>query len=202
MKTIMKLSIGIAVCFFLIPSFTRAQAEFGIAGGIGAGKVDLEHVGPDRHAGQVIGRRITDYELGLFAKLPTSTLFYVKPMAMFGYQTGHVVFDERQITYRSNNFAVPVLLGFSPDPNGPFSIEAGPVYSYLADVTRNFENKGDTWDSQRHGIGVRAGVAFDFGSLLFTTSYEGLNYDLINPELTGLREPGKVMFGLGYTLGN
>lgn len=199
MKTTVKLSIGIAICFFLIPSLTIAQSEFGIAGGIGAGKVDLEHVGEDRDADQVIGRRITNYELGLFAKLHASPMFYVKPMAMFGYQTGHVVFDERQITYRSNNFAVPVLLGFTPDPNGPFSLEAGPVYSYLGDVTRNFENKGDTWDSQRHGLGIRAGMALDFGSVIFTTSYEGLNYDLINPELTGLREPGKFMFGLGYT---
>jgi hypothetical protein len=202
MKTIMKLSLGIAVCFFLIPSLTRAQVQFGIAGGLGTGRVELENVGSGRESYKIIGRRITDYELGAFAKFHASPMFYVKPMAMFGYQTGHVFADGgHQVTYRSNNFAVPVLLGFKPDPNGPFSLEAGPVYSYLADVTRNFENRGNDWDTQRHGLGVRAGMALDFGSVIFTTSYEGLNYDLIHPERTGLKEPGKVMFGLGYTFG-
>ena len=202
MKTIKKLSVGIAVCLFLIPSFTKAQTEFGIAGGLGTGRVELEDVGSGRESYQIIGRRITDYELGAFAKFQTAPMFYVKPMAMFGYQTGHVMADGRQVTYRSNNFAVPVLFGFTPDPNGPFSLEAGPVYSYLGDVTRNFENRGNDWDSQRHGLGVRAGMALDFGAVTFTTSYEGLTYDLGTADLPALREPGKVMFGLGYTIGH
>lgn len=199
MKTIKKLSVGIAACFFLITSLARAQEYIGggIAAGVSTGTVKLENVG--RHSSDVTARNITGYELGGFAKFE-SDLMYIKPMALLGYQTGNVTVDGRQITFRSNKFSLPVMFG--AHIAGPLSIEAGPVYSYLGDVTRNFENRGDDWNTKQHGLGYRTGLVADFGPLMLNATFEGLTYDLGNSNRPGLKEPAKIIFGAGYTFGD
>jgi hypothetical protein len=199
MKAIKKLSVGIAVCFFLTSSLAKAQ--FGIAAGVSTGNVKLESVSIDRDQNKmdITGRNITGYELAAFAKLDAD-LIYVKPMALLGYQTGHVMAGGEQVTYRSNRFAVPVLVGY--ELAGPLSIEAGPVYSYLGDVTRNFDGRGDLWNTKQHGLGYRAGLVADFGPWMLNATFEGLTYDLGNSARPGLKEPAKIIFGAGYTFGD
>jgi hypothetical protein len=198
MKAIKNLSVGIVITFLLISSIVRAQlVSGGIAAGVSTGSVKLEDV-PSRFTDVVNGRNITGYELGAFAKIKAGPV-YVKPMALFGYQTGHVMVDDEQVTYRSNRFAVPLLLGYNVI--GPLSIEAGPVYNYLGDVTRNFENMGDTWDVKQNGLGYRAGLVADFGPLMLNATFEGLTYDLGDSDRPGLKEPAKIILGAGFTFG-
>jgi hypothetical protein len=199
MKAIKKLSVGIAVCFFLTSSFIRAQfLEGGITAGVSTGNVKLENVSVDRSLVDITGRNITGYELAGFAKFDADFV-YVKPMALLGYQTGHVFAGGEQITYRSNRFAIPVLVG--RNIVGPLYLEAGPVYSFLGDVTRNFDGRGDNWNTKQHGLGYRAGLVADFGPLMLNATFEGLTYDLGNSARPGLKEPAKIILGAGYTFG-
>ncbi|MGV3630788.1 MAG: hypothetical protein ACO1O6_06265 [Bacteroidota bacterium] len=197
MKTINQIAAGIAFFFICSPFVSYSQMlSGGVVGGVSTGEVRMNHVG-DGFNDVVTGDNILGYEAGVFLKFKAGPV-YIKPMALYNHQSGHVTFDDESVAYRANKIGVPVMFGLNI--LGPISIEAGPVYNYLVDVTQNFDDTRD-WDVGQNGLGYRAGLAFDFGPLMLNASYEGMTYDLGNSNRTGFREPSKLIFGAGLRFG-
>ncbi len=197
MKTIKQIGYGLVLLFTISPFISRAQLlSGGVVGGVSTGEVRMEHIG-DGFNDVVTGDNILGYEAGIFLKVKAGPV-YVKPMAMYSYQSGHVDFGDQSVSYRANKVGVPLMFGLNII--GPLSVEAGPVYNYVVDVTQNFDDTRD-WDVGQNGLGYRAGVAFDFGPLMLNASYEGMTYDLGSSNRTGFREPHKLIFGAGLRLG-
>ena len=150
----------------------------------------------DRGFNDVVnGKNITGIEAGLFLKYKAGPL-YVRPMAMYTYQSGTVIYNGETVAYKANKVGIPVLVGLHLV--GPFSIEAGPVYNYLVDVTKNYG--GYDWQTGKNGLGYRAGIALNFGALSLNAGYEGMTY-MRSSSQTGFREPSKLLFGLALSLG-
>ncbi|MCE3297216.1 MAG: hypothetical protein K0R65_2930 [Crocinitomicaceae bacterium] len=196
MKTINQIAAG-AFLFILCPFMTQAQMfTGGIVGGVSTGEVRMQHI--DEGFNDVVtGKNIMGFEAGAFVRLKAGPV-YVKPMALYTHQSGHVTFNDQSVAYRANKVGVPVMFGVNI--LGPVSIEAGPVYNYLVDVTQNFDNTRD-WNVGQNGLGYRAGLVFDIGPLMVNAAYEGMTYDIGNSSRTGFREPHKLIFGAGLKFG-
>lgn len=179
----------------LISNSFQAQLSGGITAGLSTGSVKIEEVG--RGFNDVVsGKNITGYEAGFFLKYKAGSV-YVKPMALYSFQQGEVTYQDQQMTYKSDKMAVPLLFGLNL--LGPVSIEAGPVYNYVVDMTEQFNS--DRFVTGKSGIGYRAGLSLNFRSLLVTAAYEGMNFPSTNSGQTQFSEPHKLVFGLALTLG-
>jgi hypothetical protein len=198
MKAIKQIVYGLTVLFTIGPFFTQAQMlSGGVVGGVSTGEVRMENIG-DGFNDVVTGDNILGFEAGVFLKLKAGPI-YIKPMALYNHQSGHVTFNDESVAYRANKVGVPIMFGLKI--LGPISIEAGPVYNYLVDVTQDFGDDRRDWDVGHNGLGYRAGLAFDFGPLMLNASYEGMTYDLGSSNQTGFREPHKLIFGAGLKFG-
>ena len=198
METINKITNGMAILFMVLISFT-VRAQFlsgGVVAGVSTGQVEIRHF--DRGTtDESRGLDIAGFEAGGFMKFKAGPV-YLKPMTLYNFQSGQVIVDGEDVSYRANKIGFPVLVGMNVV--GPLSVEAGPVYNYLAGVTRHRDGATD-WDFGRSGLGYRAGLAADFGPLMLNLTYEGLTYDLGDEHRTGLREPHKLIFGAGLKFG-
>ncbi|MES2589656.1 MAG: hypothetical protein V4622_11805 [Bacteroidota bacterium] len=193
MKTINKISLAIGILLF--SNSLHSQLNGGVFSGVTTSAVEIKHV--DRGFTDVInGNNIMGYEAGVFLKYKASSL-YIKPMAIYNYQSGHVTYQGETVSYTANKVGIPVLFGLNLV--GPVSLEAGPVYNYLVDVTRDFEGQ-NTWNYGKNGLGYRAGLALDFGPLILNASYEGMTY-MNNTSQTQFREPYKLIFGAALKFG-
>lgn len=187
--------ISMVVCMLLISNLSLAQLSGGIGLGVGTGAVEIEEV--DRGFNDVVeGKNIMGYEAGLFLKYQMGS-FYVKPMALYSFQSGDITYQGEQFSYKSDKLGVPLIFGL--DLVGPLAIEAGPVYNYVVDMTEQV-NSND-FVTARSGIGYRAGIALNFKSISLNAAYEGMTYQTSNSEKTSFTEPYKIIFGIGLTLG-
>lgn len=193
MKTSNKISF--ILIFVLLSSNLKAQLNGGISSGVTTSAVEIEHV--DRGFSDVVnGKNIMGYEAGLFLKYKAGSL-YVKPMAIYNYQSGYVTYQGESVSYKANKVGVPVIFGLNIV--GPVSIEAGPVYNYLVDVSRDYGGQ-NYWNYSKNGLGYRAGLALDFGPLILNASYEGMTY-MESSNQTKFKEPYKLIFGAAFKFG-
>lgn len=193
MKTVQKITFALGLLF--IPYSLIAQLNGGVSSGVTTSAVEIQHV--DRGFTDVAnGKNIMGYEAGIFLKYKAGSL-YVKPMALYNYQSGYVTYQGESVSYKSNKVGIPVLFGLNII--GPVSIEAGPVYNYLVDVTRDYGGQ-NYWDYGKNGLGYRAGLALDFGPLILNASYEGVTYKQSSSQ-TRFGEPYKLIFGAAFKFG-
>lgn len=192
-RVIYKLSICLFLCFAVFPA--KAQLSVGVAAGVSTGAVEIEEV--DRSFTDVIqGQNIMGYEAGLFLKYQFGSL-YVKPMALYSFQSGDITYQDQRTSYKSDKLGVPVIFGL--DLIGPLSLEAGPVYNYVVDMTQEFNSS--EFVTARSGIGYRAGLALNFKALSLNLAYEGMTYQTSNSSKTSFTEPYKIIFGVGLAFG-
>lgn len=172
----------------------KSQVNVGIMAGVSTGAVEMKDI--DQGFTDVVkGKNIMGYEMGIFLKLKAGPI-YVKPIMAYAYQSGRVVYDGENVAYKANKIAFPILLGLNLV--GPLSIEAGPVYNYLLNVTHQFDSYD--WDFNKNGLGYRFGLALDFGQLILNLSYEGVSYSLGNSR-SDYKEPYKLIFGAALKFG-
>lgn len=189
-------SLLFGMIFTMFSFFSYAQVSGGIVAGVSTGAVEINQI--DRRITEVVnGNNITGIEGGLFLKVKAGPV-YVKPMALYSYQSGEVNYRDQIMNYKSNKLGIPVMFGLKLI--GPLGIEAGPVYNYVVSITDEFNSTDDVMLA-KNGFGYRAGVVLDFGTLIINSAYEGMTYQTSNANQTGFKEPYKIIFGVALRLG-
>ena len=172
-------------------------------GGLSTSSVKIEDIG-NKFTNIIKGNDIYGFEVGAFAKLQLRP-FYIKAMGLYNFNSGNVTYqtqDNGTTTNHTNDFSfqkfeVPLLAGFEI---GPLGIEAGPVYNYVIQATGNFNS--NSVNVQRNGIGYRVGAVLTLGAFLMHVSYEGAAYYSSSANNNTFKEPYKLVFGIGFKLGN
>jgi hypothetical protein len=203
MKTKIRNIVG---AFILLAGISGAKAQIfggGIVGGVSTSAVKIEDIG-SKFTNLIQGNDVYGFEVGAFAKLQLRP-FYIKAMGLYNFNSGNVTYqtqDNGTTTTHTNDFSfqkfeVPLMGGFEI---GPLGIEAGPVYNYVLQSTGNFN--ANNVNVQRNGIGYRLGAVLTLGSFLMHVSYEGAAYYASNNTNDTFKEPYKIVFGIGFKLGN
>lgn len=196
-KNVLLILLGFA------PLSLMAQISTGLLFGVSTGAVKLENI--DNQFSEVIkGKKIRGYEGGVFLKLKGGA-FYVKPAVLYNFRKGDVnyrtVENEKDpletAIFKQHKIQVP--LNFGLNILGPLAIEGGPMYNYMFSVTDEFGGKevkiGPT------GLGYRIGASLEIGNAFLTLSYEGARFKTDSDKDPILKEPYKLIFGIGITLG-
>lgn len=192
MKTIKH--FGILICCILGISPIQAQLSGGITAAASTGAVEMENM--DQGFRDVVnGKNITGFEGGIFLKYKAGPV-YIKPMAMYTYQSGTVTYNGEDFSYKASKVGVPLMFGLHVI--GPVALEAGPVYNYLVDVNRQYGEYN--WQAGRNGLGYRAGLALNFGALSLNASYEGMTFMRSSNQI-GYKEPYRLLFGAALSFG-
>lgn len=202
----MKKIIIIATTLLLVRVCIAQSISGGIIGGINTGPVKITDIEAE-FTDVIEGENILGYEAGIFAKVRIAP-FYIKPLLLYSVKDGEIKYIqqnvseirrvERTISFRTEKLEVPLLFGMNLA--GPLlSIEAGPVYNYLVDITERYnENKLEV---SKNGLGYRAGLASEIGPMNLSASFQG-SASFTSTTKATYQEPYKFIFGLGFTLGN
>jgi hypothetical protein len=202
MKTIKKLLL--LPVFVLLASQGSAQMlSGGLMAGVSSGAVKIDDI--DNRFTQVIeGKNITGYEGGIFLRFKFGP-FYIKPAAIYTFRSGEVTFEQiragisspKTVEFKMHKVATPLLFGIKF--LGPLSVEGGPVYNLLISATDDYS--GNQLDFSGTGYGYRIGASADLGPFLLYLHYEGATFKSSGVNSATFKEPSKVVFGAGFTIG-
>lgn len=179
-----KLKLIIALAFiFCLSQFSNAQitnAKVGIKGGVNFANLYTQDV-DDNNV-------LTNFNLGLFAKLPITEMFAIQPELNYSGKgsklTYNNLFAKGTAKFNLAYLEIPVLAVINVTEN--FNIHAGPYAAYLLsanvknDATNNsfdFENNFKAEDFNRFDVGVSVGLGIDLDSFSVGARY---NYGLSN----------------------
>ena len=179
-----KLKFIIASTFiFCLSQLSNAQitnAKVGIKGGVNFSNLYTEDV-DDNNV-------LTNFNLGLFAKLPITEMFAIQPELNYSGKgsrlTYNNLFAKGTAKFNLAYLEVPVLAVINITEN--FNIHAGPYAAYLLsanvknDATNNtfdFENNFEAEDFNRFDVGASVGLGIDLDSFSVGARY---NYGLSN----------------------
>jgi hypothetical protein len=200
MKTRLK---RIALLLALLTAAFGLQAQFSMKGGFGGGVVTgpvrIEDMG-NRFTEVINGKNLNGFEAGFLLKAQAGPIF-IKPMAMYGFRYGNVTYNthdgvEKAQTFAMHKIEFPILLGVRF--LGPFYVEGGPSYNYIFSATSNYN--GNIVNVTPGALGYRVGVGAELGPIVLSVNYGGATYRYSGDRAT-LREPYKLIFGLGIILG-
>lgn len=179
-----KLKFIIASTFiFCLSQLSNAQvtnAKVGIKGGVNFSNLYTEDV-DDNNV-------LTNFNLGLFAKLPITEMFAIQPELNYSGKgsrlTYNNLFAKGTAKFNLAYLEIPVLAVINITEN--FNIHAGPYAAYLLsanvknDATNNtfdFENNFEAEDFNRFDVGASVGLGIDLDSFSVGARY---NYGLSN----------------------
>ncbi len=165
---------------FVCATATSAEAQktnsqtFGIKGGINFSNLYVKDGGDNK--------MLTGFNVGLFAKLPVSTIFAIQPELYFttkGAQTTYnSTFINGTVQYNFNYLEVPLLFVVNITDN--FNLHAGPYVSYMLNgKVKNksnvgavdFDEKINTEDYNKVDAGIAAGAGVDLGGVSLGARY-------------------------------
>ena len=179
-----KLKFVIASTFiFCLSQLSNAQitnAKVGIKGGVNFSNLYTQDV-DDNNV-------LTNFNLGLFAKLPITEMFAIQPELNYSGKgsrlTYNNLFAKGTAKFNLAYLEIPVLAVINITEN--FNIHAGPYAAYLLsanvknDATNNtfdFENNFEAEDFNRFDVGASVGLGIDLDSFSVGARY---NYGLSN----------------------
>lgn len=172
---------------------TKNGAKFGVKGGINFSNMYTKEV-TDENV-------LTGFHLGLYAKLPITTLFSIQPEILYSTKGAELTYNNAFATgtakFTLNYIEVPILAVINITKN--INIQAGPYIAFLVDgkvknqsnVTAfDFEENLSKEDFNKLDAGLALGVGLDLETFSIGARY---NY--------GLQKVGKErsFFGNNYT---
>ena len=200
MKSTNKILLAAVMLFAL-----QASAQK-ITGGIMAGEsissVKISEI-PNGFTEVIKGNNIIGIEGGFYLKLNAGP-FYGKPELLINYRSGMV--DEQNASgesvqttsFKMSRLEIPVMLGL--ELLGPFSIEAGPVYNKVLNVTETFSN--ERVSIKQGGLGYRFGAVAELGRVSLNAHYQGLKLSSSSASsVSSFESPNELIFGIGLQLG-
>src|SRR5262249_9740238 len=142
------------------------------------------------------------YELGFYMQLNAGP-FYAKPELLLNHRSGTVEMQSEtngnteSVNFKMNRLEIPVMFGL--ELLGPVSIEAGPVYNKVLNVTENFNNEAVS--IKQGGLGYRLGGVVALGRVALSVHYQGLKINSSDSSESNFSAPSELIFGLALRLG-
>lgn len=196
MKTYIIFSVALLSVFLKPGNASAQQVTGGVTAGASFNSVKVEN------AANHLGKRenVTGAELGLFLHAPLGA-FYLMPSVNAGFARGTIsTFTdeavEKNSDFRMNTIEVPVMAGLQLLPF--IALEAGPAWSYVASWSDRVD--GTTIDINRHALGYRAGIRFNFSSLGIYGHYGGMLTEN-EGDRYNLSRPQRILIGFSLNFG-
>ena len=174
------IALTLIFCLSQLSNAQITNAKVGIKGGVNFSNLYTQDV-DDNNV-------LTNFNLGLFAKLPITEMFAIQPELNYSGKgsklTYNNLFAKGTAKFNLAYLEVPVLAVINITEN--FNIHAGPYAAYLLsanvknDATNNtfdFENNFKAEDFNRFDVGASVGLGIDLDSFSVGARY---NYGLAN----------------------
>ena len=199
MKSTKKILLA-ALLLFTVKANAQ-KIEGGIMGGVSTGSVKISEI-PNSFTNTIKGDNIIGWEGGLFVKLNAGP-FYGKPELLLNYRSGTVDMQSetgeavKSTSFKMSRLEIPVIFGL--ELLGTVSIEMGPVYNRVLNVTETFNN--ESISIKKGGVGYRVGASLSLARLNLSVHYQGLNLSSSSSSESTYESPSEVIFGIGVRLG-
>ena len=198
MKKIMILGAGLLFAG-LAQAQTSTSPTFGIKGGLNLAKFSGN---PNPNSDFTAG-----FSAGLFSNVPIASGFSFEPSVEFSQKGSQfTTFGNAEVKTKISYIDLPLMAKYNVTP--AFGVYAGPQVSFFVDQETKIVNdngststfEGDKSNYSKSLAGAKAGISYNFGSVLFNASYAADLQNLYKENTNNRDLKNQVInFGLAYS---